>query len=140
MLRTIKLACIIDDDEMYVNLITKIIDVKKLSRNLLVFRNGKQALDYFIAALKNLKNQGIPQVILLDLNMPVMDGWQFLTALSEQNLDNLKNTTIYIVSSSINSSDIERSKAIQQVSDFLIKPVNFDELEKAFTLRDNKVA
>ncbi len=136
----IELACIIDDDEMYVNLITKIIDVKKLSRNLLVFRNGKQALDYFIAALKNLKNQGIPQVILLDLNMPVMDGWQFLTALSEQNLDNLKNTTIYIVSSSINSSDIERSKAIQQVSDFLIKPVNFDELEKAFTLRDNKVA
>jgi len=64
---------------MYINLIARIIDAKKLSQNLLVFSNGKQALDYFVGALKNIKNQGIPQVILLDLNMPVMDGWQFLT-------------------------------------------------------------
>lgn len=136
----IELACIIDDDEMYVNLITKIIDVKKLAKNLLVFGNGKEALDYFVAALKNIKNQGIPKIILLDLNMPVMDGWQFLTQLSEQKLENLKNTTIYIVSSSINPADIERSKAIALVSDFLIKPVNFEELERAFILDNNKSA
>lgn len=134
----IELACIIDDDPMYVNLLTRIIDVKRLSKNLLIFNNGKQALDYFVAAGKNKKNQGIPKVILLDLNMPVMDGWQFLSALSDYKLDNLSSTTIYIVSSSINPSDIERSKALEQVNDFLIKPVNFDELEKIFFLEKEK--
>jgi CheY-like chemotaxis protein len=128
----IELACIIDDDGMYVNLITRIIDAKKLSKNLLLFSNGKEALDYFVAALNNIKNQGIPKVILLDLNMPVMDGWQFLTELGKHRFDNLNNTTIYIVSSSIDPSDLERSKAIEMVADFLIKPVNFDQLERVF--------
>jgi CheY-like chemotaxis protein len=136
----IELACIIDDDDMYINLITRIIDAKKLSKNLLVFSNGKQALDYFVGALKNVKNQGIPQVILLDLNMPIMDGWQFLTELAERKLENLEDTTIYIVSSSIDPAEMERSKAIERVSDFLIKPVNFAQLERAFLLDDDKVA
>lgn len=136
----IELACIIDDDHMYVNLVTKMIDAKKLAKNLLVFHNGKQAIDYFVSALKNFENRGIPKVILLDLNMPVMDGWQFLNALGEHRFENLENTTIYIVSSSINPADMERSKAIERVSDFLIKPVNFDQLEKAFLLDEDKVA
>lgn len=133
----IELACIIDDDGMYINLITRIIDTKKLSKNLILFSNGKEALDYFVAALTNIKNQGIPKVILLDLNMPVMDGWQFLTELGKHHFPNLKDTTIYIVSSSINPADLERSKAIELVSDFLIKPVNFDQLESVF-LREGK--
>lgn len=128
----IELACIIDDDDMYVNLITRIIDAKKLSKNLLIFDNGKKALDYFVSALKTLEKREIPQVILLDLNMPVMDGWQFLTELGKHKFENLNDTTIYIVSSSINPADIERSKAIEKVTDFLIKPVNFEQLEKVF--------
>jgi len=136
----IELACIIDDDDMYVNLITRIIDAKRLSKNLLIFSNGKEALDYFVAALGNIKNQGIPKVILLDLNMPVMDGWQFLTELGNHHFDNLEQTTIYIVSSSINPADIERSKAIERVSDFLVKPVNFAQLEKVFLTEDRTSA
>ena len=76
-------------------------------KHLLVFKHGKEALDYFIRALKNAENSGIPQVILLDLNMSVMDGWQFLKALEEYDLSALKSTTLYIVSSSINPTDIE---------------------------------
>ena len=136
----IELACIIDDDDMYVNLITRIIDTKKLSKNLLIFSNGKEALDYFVAALHNIKNQGIPKVILLDLNMPVMDGWQFLTELGKHSFENLSNTTIYIVSSSIDPADLERSKAIEMVADFLIKPVNFDQLERVFHQEGNASA
>ena len=128
----IELACIIDDDDMYINLITKIIDIKKLSRNLLIFKNGKEALDYFVGALKNLENREIPQVILLDLNMPVMDGWQFLSELGKYNFPGLKETTLYIVSSSINPADLEKSKAISMVSDFLVKPVNIENLEAIF--------
>lgn len=128
----IELACIIDDDDMYINLITRILDTKKLCKNLLIFENGKKALDYFVSALRVMDKREMPQVILLDLNMPVMDGWQFLNELGKYKFDNLNNTTIYIVSSSINPADIERSKAIKRVTDFLIKPVNFEQLEKVF--------
>ncbi|WP_299675501.1 response regulator [uncultured Dokdonia sp.] len=126
------MACIIDDDDMYVNLITKVLDMKNLVKNLLIFKNGKEALDYFVGALKKLEERKIPQVILLDLNMPVMNGWQFLNNLSEYDFPELKNSTLYIVSSSINPVDIERSKTINLVTDFLIKPVTMDQLSEIF--------
>ncbi len=128
----IEMACIIDDDDMYVNLITKVINMRNLVKNLLIFKNGKEALDYFVGALKKLEERKIPQVILLDLNMPVMNGWQFLNSLSEYDFPELKNSTLYIVSSSINPADIERSKAINLVKDFLIKPVTVDQLSEVF--------
>lgn len=128
----IEMACIIDDDDMYVNLVTKVINMRNLVKNLLIFKNGKEALDYFVGALKKLEERKIPQVILLDLNMPVMNGWQFLNNLSEYNFPELKNSTLYIVSSSINPADIERSKTINLVKDFLIKPVTIDQLSEVF--------
>lgn len=128
----IELACIIDDDDMYVNLITKVIDLRKLSKNLLIFRNGKEALDYFVSALKNMERRDIPEVILLDLNMPVMDGWQFLNELNKYDFKGLNETTLYIVSSSINPADIERSKAISMVKDFLVKPIRPNEIANVF--------
>lgn len=128
----IEMACIIDDDDMYVNLVTKVINMRNLVKNLLIFKNGKEALDYFVGALKKLEERKIPQVILLDLNMPVMNGWQFLNNLSEYNFPELKNSTLYIVSSSINPADIERSKTINLVKAFLIKPVTVDQLSEVF--------
>ena len=70
----IELACIIDDDNLYVNLVKKIIETKHLCENLLIFENGKNALNYFEALLQNLNGDTIPEIIFLDLNMPVM-GW-----------------------------------------------------------------
>ncbi|MFT5890078.1 MAG: response regulator RpfG family c-di-GMP phosphodiesterase [Dokdonia sp.] len=128
----IEIACIIDDDDMYVNLITKVLDIKNLVKNLLIFKNGKEALDYFVRTLKLLEERKIPQIILLDLNMPIMNGWEFLSSLSEYDFPELKNATLYIVSSSINPADIERSKTINLVKDFLIKPVTMDQLSEIF--------
>lgn len=128
----IEMACIIDDDDMYVNLVTKVINMRNLVKNLLIFKNGKEALDYFVGALKKLEERKIPQVILLDLNMPVMNGWQFLNNLSEYDFPELKDSTLYIVSSSINPADIERSKTINLVKDFLIKPVTLEQLSEVF--------
>ena len=49
----VELACIIDDDKIYVNLVKKIIEIKKLSNNLLIFKNGMEALDHFKLILEN---------------------------------------------------------------------------------------
>jgi len=74
----VELACIIDDDKIYVNLVKKIIEIKKLSENLLIYKNGKEALDYFKNSMSSVTHEDLlPDIIFLDLNMPVMDGWEF---------------------------------------------------------------
>ncbi|TPN87747.1 response regulator [Aquimarina algicola] len=128
----IGLACIIDDDNMYVNLVKRIVEAKNLCNNLMVFENGMAALDYFEAILNNLDKNKIPEIIFLDLNMPVMDGWEFLEKFTGIKNKLGKVITVYIVSSSINPVDIERAKSIQSVTDYLIKPVTIENLEAIF--------
>ncbi|WP_103866599.1 response regulator [Aquimarina sp. I32.4] len=132
MSQKIGLACIIDDDNMYVNLVKKIVETRSLCKNLMVFQNGKDALNHFEAILTNLDNKTIPEIIFLDLNMPVMDGREFL-----DNFTKIKNKigkviTLYVVSSSINPVDIERAKSINLVKDYLVKPVTIEDLESIF--------
>lgn len=67
--------CIIDDDRVYVNLISKIIQLRDLAQTIHIFKNGRDALNYF-SSLKNV-NAKIPDYVFLDVNMPIMDGWQF---------------------------------------------------------------
>ena len=128
----IKLACIIDDDEVYINLIKKVIDLKKLSENLLVFNNGRDALDYFTAIIENVSQNAFPEIILLDLNMPVMDGWDFLKSFTQINPPKHIKTTLYIVSSSIDPFEIEKAKSFSSVTDYLIKPIKLEEFEAIF--------
>lgn len=128
----IELACIIDDDKIYVNLIKKIIETKKLCDNLLIFNDGKQSIDYFEALLSNLSEDKIPDVIFLDLNMPVMDGWGFIERFTKIKNKFGKVITVYIVSSSINPNDLDRAKTFSSVEDYLIKPVRIDDLVSIF--------
>lgn len=131
----VKLACIIDDDNIYVNLVKKIIETKKLCENLLIFNNGKQSIDYFETSLTNSNTNNIPEIIFLDLNMPVMDGWEFLERFTKIRKQFSKKISLYVVSSSINPTDINRAKSSPTVHDYLIKPVNIKELEQIFSQR-----
>ena len=128
----IKLSCIIDDDSVYINLVKKIIDIKSLSENLLIFKNGREALEYFKAIIENLNEDAFPEIILLDLNMPVMDGWDFLKEFTQIKPSNKLQTTLYIVSSSIDPYEIEKAKAHAMVTDYLIKPINLEDFEAIF--------
>ncbi|WP_047549839.1 response regulator [Psychroserpens sp. Hel_I_66] len=132
MEKKIKMACIIDDDSIYVNLVKKIIETKKLCSNLLVFNDGKDGIDYFEALLKNLDQDVIPEIILLDINMPVMDGWEFIERFTKIQNKFKKRITLYVVSSSINLTDIEKAKSLSGVQNYLVKPVKIDDLEAVF--------
>ena len=132
MKSTTSLACIIDDDNLYVNLLKKIIITRKLCENLLVFNDGKQSIDYFEALLENLNEDKIPDIILIDLNMPVMDGWEFIERFTKIENKFNKRITLYIVSSSIDPADINRAESLSNIKDYLIKPTQISELENIF--------
>ena len=129
----VELACIIDDDKIYVNLVKKIIEIKKLSENLLIYKNGKEALDYFKEIMQNVTDEDkLPDIIFLDLNMPVMDGWEFLNEFIKIKNNLNKKITLYVVSSSIDPRDLERAKSFNLVTDYLIKPIELKKFEKIF--------
>lgn len=132
MRNKINLACIIDDDSIYINLIKKIIETKKLCNNFLIFNDGKEGIEYFEALLQNLDEKNIPEVILLDINMPVMDGWEFIERFTKIKNRFNKQITLYLVSSSIDVRDINKAKSISTVKNYLVKPVKIDELEAVF--------
>lgn len=128
----LELACIIDDDKIYVNLVRKIIEIKKLSENLLIFKNGLEAFEYFKIILTNMREEKLPDIIFLDLNMPVMDGWEFLGEFVKIKNQFNKKITLYVVSSSIDPRDLERAKSFNLVTDYLIKPIELKKFEQIF--------
>lgn len=117
-------TCLIDDDPIFVFAVKRILKSSHLSENFSVYNNGKEA----IIGLKQIIDSGktIPNLILLDLNMPIMDGWQFLDEFIKLKLS--QKTTIYIVSSSIDPADINKAKTYEQVSDFIVKPITRESL------------
>tara|TARA_B100000949_G_C13880304_1_gene284320 strand:+ start:71 stop:472 length:402 start_codon:yes stop_codon:yes gene_type:complete len=124
-MKKVKLACIIDDDPIFVFGIKKMMELTEFCDNFLICCNGKEALDKLTSIIA--KGENIPEVILLDLNMPVMDGWEFLEEFTK--VESPKQIIIYIVTSSIDSVDLERAKEFNIVSNYVVKPIAVKDLE-----------
>lgn len=76
----------------------------------------------------------LPDMIFLDLNMPIMSGWDFLERYKSIQKKITKLITIYIMSSSVDPRDISRSKKYRSVKDYVLKPVTRPALEKIFEI------
>ncbi|MEM0516799.1 response regulator [Aequorivita flava] len=118
--------CIIDDDSIYQYAITATIKAYKLAENVLVFSDGEEALDFIRENAEN--NDNLPDIILLDINMPVMDGFQFIDEYKLIKPRMEKKIVVYMVSSSVDPQDIEKAKAISEIADYIIKPIRPKEL------------
>jgi len=121
----LKIACIIDDDPIFIFGLKKVMNSVDFAEEVLVYKNGEDALENLIA-IKDDK-EALPEVILLDLNMPIMDGWQFLDEFTQVKVD--KKITVYIVSSSIDPLDYEKTKKYSHIENYIIKPVQTDDLK-----------
>ncbi len=121
-------AYIVDDDEVYKMGIKRLIKRADFINEVQFFENGKLAID---ALLANKSDAGmLPNVILLDINMPIMDGWEFLEIFNTIKQQLAKSIIIYMVSSSINPKDIEKAKNYEDVTEYLEKPVTLDEIQQ----------
>jgi CheY-like chemotaxis protein len=127
-MKPIPIASIVDDDRIFVFGLSKLMEMISFSDELLVFLNGQEALDYFLPLVDTPEK--LPDVILLDINMPVLDGWQFMDEFVRLKPNINKEITIYMVSSSVSELDIKKAKAYSEISDYVVKPMRSEDLLK----------
>jgi CheY-like chemotaxis protein len=126
-MKKIDLACIIDDDPIHVFGAKRAISIANMCNSVLVFNNGKDAFDKIRAIFKSGEN--LPELILLDINMPVWDGWDFLDEFVKLPLS--KEVIIFIMTSSVDPSDKAKAEKYNQVNHFLVKPITVEKLTEA---------
>jgi PAS domain S-box-containing protein len=121
-LQNLQNIMLVDDDKVFIN-ITGII-LKRFNKELAIqsYTNAAQALKI----LKDKNNN--PDAIFLDINMPDIDGWKFLENLEEMGI----TTNVYMLTSSIDPSDMEKSKTFASVKGYFTKPLTRQVLTEHF--------
>lgn len=119
---TYKSVMLVDDNEIDNIINEKIIEASSFAENILVFQTGQEALDYLNA--NQDKENELPEIVFLDINMPIMDGFQFLEDFERFNETVRDKCKIIMLSSSISPKDIDRAASSRYVKKYLNKPLN----------------
>jgi CheY-like chemotaxis protein len=115
---------IVDDDSIYRMIVSKMLHINDASLTVDQCQNGEIAL----TKLEKIKGLDHQVIVLLDINMPVLDGWGFLEEIEKCNFYNLPKLFIYIVSSSTDKIDITKSDQYKFVKGFLHKPLSSENI------------
>ena len=115
---------IIDDDPVCRLILSKTIQRNDSSMRITECENGQEGLE----KLENIRYADHEIIVLLDINMPVLDGWSFLNQIEKSHLYYLDQLIIYMVSSSIDEADTLKAKTYGFVKGFYNKPLTRDDL------------
>ena len=123
-----KHVLLIDDDPV-TNMINKKIITKNFNVTVRDYTNALEVLDQLNLWISKLPEQ-LPEFIFLDINMPVIDGWQFLTEFEKLPAYVQEKCKIFILTSSIDLEDIEKSRSHKSVREFISKPLTPGKLKQ----------
>ncbi|MGM0580014.1 MAG: response regulator [Bacteroidota bacterium] len=115
---------IVDDDDMTVFLHQVYVKENEFHLDPRNFYNGKDAVDYF----ETYFNANKHYCVLLDINMPILNGWEFMDHIIQKGMSN--NVSVIILTSSINSADREKAKGYDIVIDYIEKPLSAEYLSQ----------
>lgn len=113
---------LIDDDEIFQFIMKNTIAEISPDIKIKFFSDGEKGIDFLKQNLGAATN--LPDIILLDVNMPFMDGWEFLNEYKSLQTEIKKDINIYLLTSSNNPSDIAMAKEISALSGYLVKPIS----------------
>ena len=118
---------LVEDDPITIMVCDRIMKMTFFAKNVTSCENGKIALDYL---LKIRESGPTPKIIFLDINMPVMNGWDFLEDYVMKYSDRLPDTKVVIVSSTVNPEDFSKANKYHLVIDFINKPLTIEGMEE----------
>jgi CheY-like chemotaxis protein len=125
-----KIVFLIDDDPITNFIHTKIINAD-LPYTVIAFTDAEKALEE-IKRRQALGADSIPDLILLDVNMPNMDGWEFLDEFQKLQNSELEKCGVIMLSSSLDRDDMERASAYKCVIEFISKPLTAQMLKDIY--------
>jgi CheY-like chemotaxis protein len=126
-MKTINTTCIIDDDPIFIYGIQRHLKTNQFCTEIIVYENGKKAYDSLKEKHEN--DLKLPDLILLDINMPIWDGWQFLDEFVKMPIQ--QKIVIFVVSSSVLQEDFEKAKSYELVSNFIVKPITEEKIKES---------
>ena len=112
-----KQLLIIDDDAVSVLILKKMLINAGFLDNPMIFKNGNEAINFLNSNYKSIEKY----FIFLDINMPIMNGWEFLEEIEPK--VNTENFSVYLLTSSTSEQDIIKSKNYKSIKKFISKPV-----------------
>lgn len=127
-------CCIIDDDEFFAFNAKRLIIESGFADNVLWYSDGQRAIDGLVGLL--IENIPLPEIILLDLNMPNKNGWEFLDEFSVLPLRQRENVHLFIASSFISPEFLEKAKGYDLVLEYIVKPLTKDSLQNISTFKN----
>lgn len=130
MQATMKNVLLVDDDKIFNYLNTKVIQQIGIANEIHTALNGRDAItlinEYFQGS------RATPDIILLDLNMPIMDGFGFIDAFRRLAIPGIENVKIIIVTSSHDPRDVAKARELG-IRNYLTKPVTEQDLRVALS-------
>lgn len=117
---------VVDDDSTFIFIFKKQIDRVGDINLVNESSNGSEALAFLNSALR--QRQNVPDIVILDLNMPIMNGWTFLDEYSKLCEKEKIEIPVCILSSTINQADFDKANTYQSVKSFFSKPITMDQI------------
>ncbi len=121
-----KKVLIIDDDEISNFISQKLLEQCKVAEEINSYDNAREALTFIDTCIS--RGKAVPDMILLDINMPLMNGWDFLKRFEAIPGISKETTKLYILSSSVYSKDFDTAAKHELVSGYIVKPLSKEKL------------
>lgn len=125
---------IIDDDEINNFIAARLINKIPVKTDIHTRLNGLEGLNYIKENL--IAQENLPDIIFLDINMPIMNGWEFLDEFESLKSQIKKDVCVNMLSSSVYNDDITKAQMYTTVNKFISKPLTVDKIKELYISLD----